>query len=140
MIEKIESFIRQHHLLSLATMGERLWCCSMFYAYDPHSISFIVASEETTEHMRNVLQNPQVAGTIALETKIVGKIQGIQFAAEMGVCPDTLKGLYFDAFPYARVMTPTLWVIRLDEIKMTDNTLGFGKKISWKREKQGDKF
>lgn len=134
MIEKIESFIRQHHLLSLATMGERLWCCSMFYAYDPQSISFIVASEETTEHMRNVVQNPKVAGTIALETKIVGKIQGIQFTAEMGVCSDALKGLYFEAFPYARAMNPTLWVIRLDEVKMTDNTLGFGKKIIWKRE------
>jgi uncharacterized protein YhbP (UPF0306 family) len=134
MIEKIESFIRRHHLLSLATMGERLWCCSMFYAYDPQSRSFVVASDETTEHMGNVAQNPQVAGTIALETKIVGKIQGIQFTAEMGICPDPLKGLYFEAFPYARVMNPTLWVIRLDEIKMTDNTLGFGKKIIWKRE------
>lgn len=134
MIEKIEPFIRRHHLLSLATMGERLWCCSMFYAYDPKSRSFIVASDETTEHMGNVAQNPQVAGTIALETKIVGKIQGIQFTAEMGGCPETLKSLYFEAFPYARVMNPTLWVIRLDEVKMTDNTLGFGKKISWKRE------
>lgn len=134
MIEKIESFIRQHHLLSLATMGERLWCCSMFYAYDPQSISFIVASDETTEHMGNVAQNPQVAGTIALETKIVGKIQGIQFIAEMEICPDSLKGLYFESFPYARVMNPTLWMIRLDEVKMTDNTLGFGKKIIWKRE------
>jgi uncharacterized protein YhbP (UPF0306 family) len=134
MIEKIESFIRQHHLLSLATMGERLWCCSMFYAYDPQSISFIVASDETTEHMRNVVQNPKVAGTIALETKIVGKIQGIQFTAEMEICPDPLKGLYFEVFPYARVMNPTLWMIRLDEVKMTDNTLGFGKKIIWKRE------
>lgn len=134
MIEKIESFIRQHHLLSLATMGERLWCCSMFYAYDPHSISFVVASEETTDHMRNVLQNPQVAGTIALETKTVGKIQGIQFSGEIEACPDTLKSLYFKAFPYARVMNPTLWSIRLDEVKMTDNTLGFGKKITWKRE------
>lgn len=134
MIEKIEFFIRQHHLLNLATIGERLWCCSMFYAYDPQSISFIVASDETTEHMRNVVQNPKVAGTIALETKIVGKIQGIQFTAEMEICPDALKGIYFQAFPYARVMNPTLWMIRLGEVKMTDNTLGFGKKIIWKRE------
>ena len=134
MIEKIEPFIRRHHLLSLATRGERLWCCSMFYAYDPQSISFVVASDEATEHMGNVAQNPQVAGTIALKTKIVGKIQGIQFTAEMGICPDTLKSLYFEAFPYARVMNPTLWVIRLGEVKMTDNTLGFGKKIIWKRE------
>lgn len=134
MIEKIERFIHEHHLLSLASMGERLWCCSMFYAYDPQSVSFIVASDETTEHMSNVLQNPHVAGTVALETKTVGKIQGIQFAGVMERCPDGLKSLYFEAFSYARIMNPTLWVICLDEVKMTDNTLGFGKKIMWKRE------
>ncbi len=133
MIEKIERFIGEHHLLSLATMGERLWCCSMFYAYDPKTVSFIVASDETTEHMRNAAQTLHVAGAVALETKTVGKIQGIQFAGVIERCSDGLETLYFKAFPYARVMNPTLWMIRLDEVKMTDNTLGFGKKVIWKR-------
>lgn len=137
MIEKIVQFIHEHHLLSLATIGDRLWCCSMFYAYDPQSVSFIVASDETTEHMKNVAYNLHVAGTVALETKTVGKIQGIQFAGAMERCSDDLENLYFKAFPYARIMNPTLWQIRLTEIKMTDNTLGFGKKISWKRETSG---
>jgi len=134
MIEKIERFIDEHHLLSLATMGERLWCCSMFYAYDPERISFIVASEETTEHMSNVACDPNVAGTVALETKMVGKIQGIQFSGVITKAEIKAYELYYGAFPYARIMNPTLWVIRLDEVKMTDNTLGFGKKITWKRE------
>ncbi len=133
MIEKIEHFIGEHHLLSLATMGGRLWCCSMFYAYDPKSISFIVASEETTEHMGNVLVCSRVAGTVALETKTVGKIQGIQFSGVMAKAEKKGYDLYFGAFPYARIMNPTLWEIRLDEVKMTDNTLGFGKKVIWKR-------
>jgi uncharacterized protein len=133
MTDKIDRFIHEHHLLTLATMGERLWCCSMFYAYDPQSVSFIVASDKTTEHMKNVAQNLHVAGTVALETKTVGKIQGIQFVGVMEQCSERLKSLYFETFPYARIMNPTLWEIRLDEIKMTDNTLGFGKKISWKR-------
>jgi hypothetical protein len=134
MIEKIERFIGEHHLLSLATRGERLWCCSMFYAYDADNVAFIVASDETTEHIHNVLKNLRVAGTVALETKTVGKIQGIQFVGEMERCPEKSKALYFEAFPYARIMNPTLWMIRLDEVKMTDNTLGFGKKIIWKQE------
>jgi uncharacterized protein len=132
--KKIVTFIQKHHLLSLATMGERLWCCSMFYAYDPQSISFIVASDETTEHMNNVAQNHHVSGTVALETKTVGKIQGIQFAGVIQHSPESLKSLYFESFPYARIMNPTLWIIRLNEVKMTDNTLGFGKKVIWKRE------
>ena len=134
MIKKIERFIHKHHLLSLASMGDRLWCCSMFYAYDPLSVSFIVASDETSEHMKNVAQNFHVAGTVALETKTVGKIQGIQFVGVMDKAEKKAHELYFEAFPYARIMNPTLWVIRLDEVKMTDNTLGFGKKVTWKRE------
>lgn len=133
MDKKILPFIKKHHLLSLATAGERLWCCSMFYAYDEAGEAFIVASDETSEHMGNVAQNSHVAGTVALETKTVGKIQGIQFAGVMQKAEKRESELYFDAFPYARIMNPTLWKIGLDEVKMTDNTLGFGKKISWKR-------
>lgn len=135
MIRKIEPFIGEHHLLSLATSGERLWCCSMFYAYDPETVAFIVASDPDTEHMRNIAASCAVAGTVALETKTVGKIRGIQFSGIMErVWNDGEKELYFRCFPYARVMNPTLWRICLDEVKMTDNTLGFGKKIIWKRE------
>lgn len=133
MDKKIASFIKKHHLLSLATVGERLWCCSMFYAYDDAKAAFIVASDETTEHMGNVSQNVHVAGTVALETKTVGKIQGIQFAGVMQKGEKQDAELYFEVFPYARIMNPTLWTIRLDEVKMTDNTLGFGKKLTWKR-------
>jgi hypothetical protein len=133
MDKKIISFIQNHHLLSLATMGERLWCCSMFYAYDAETISFIVASDETTEHMSNVSACSTVAGTVALETKTVGKIQGIQFSGVMAQAETKGYDFYFKAFPYARIMNPTLWEIRLDEVKMTDNTLGFGKKVTWKR-------
>jgi hypothetical protein len=134
MVEKIQAFMLDHHLLSLATTGERLWCCSMFYAYDIDTIAFIVASDPDTEHMRNVARNRDVAGTVAVETKTVGKIQGIQFTGIMNLAEEgRSKELYFARFPYARVMNPTLWTIVLDEVKMTDNTLGFGKKISWKR-------
>lgn len=133
MDKKIASFIKKHHLLSLATVGERLWCSSMFYAFDEAAEAFVVASDESTEHMGNVAQNAHVAGTVALETKTVGKIQGIQFAGVMQKAEKQSAELYFETFPYARIMNPTLWIIRLDEVKMTDNTLGFGKKISWKR-------
>lgn len=135
MLDKIETFINKHHLLTLATVHQRLWCCSMFYAYNPKEDAFIVASDPQSEHMGNVAINSTVAGTVALETKMVGKIQGIQFSGVMDtVDTDADKELYFHRFPYARVMKPTLWKICLNEVKMTDNTLGFGKKLIWKRE------
>lgn len=131
-LKKIERFIQEHHLLSLATKDDILWCCSLFYAYDSKENAFIVATDTQTLHGMNVLKDASVAGTVALETKTVGKIQGIQFRGEMTRCTDGAE-IYFKAFPYALVMNPTLWRIRLDEIKMTDNTLGFGKKLIWKR-------
>ncbi len=129
---KIAIFIQQHHLLSLATFGEELWCCSLFYAYDEQTKMFMVATDTQTLHGSNVVCNTNVAGTVALETKTIGKIQGIQFRGIM-TQDNVNKELYFKTFPYALAMNPTLWSIRLDEIKMTDNTFGFGKKILWKR-------
>jgi hypothetical protein len=135
MDEKIGKFISKHHLLSLATFGEFLWCCSAFYAFDKDAAIFIIASDEQTVHMQNAKINTRVAGIIAQETKVVGKIQGIQFCGEIrSIENEDERALYMKKFPYALAMNPTLWKIEIDEIKMTDNTLGFGKKLIWKRE------
>ena len=133
VVFKITTFIQKHHLLSLATLGEELWCCSLFYAYDEEAKTFVVATDPQTLHGQNAVQNTNIAGTVALETKTIGKIQGIQFRGVM-TQENVNKGLYFKTFPYALAMNPTLWSIRLDEVKMTDNTFGFGKKLIWKRE------
>ncbi len=73
-----------------------------------------------------------VAGNILLETKTVGKIQGLQFKGEFKLLEDeSLKKLYFKTFPYSLAMLPKLWQIDVSNFKMTDNRLGFGKKIIW---------
>lgn len=130
-LRTIEQFLSEHHVVNLATSGQRLWCCSLFYAYTDGT--FVVASDESTEHIRNILDDNRVAGTVVLETETVGKIQGLQFYGLIEPCGDACQKIYFERFPYARIMNPRLWTIRLDEIKFTDNRLGFGKKLIWKR-------
>ncbi len=130
-IKKIEEFIKEHHVLTLATLKENTpYTCSVFYAYDTTSHSFIVASDAKTQHIQNILQNPNCAGNIHLETKTVGKIEGLQF---LGKCfrleESALKTLYFKTFPYALALHPTLWKITPKQFKYTDNKMGFGKKI-----------
>jgi uncharacterized protein len=132
-LKKIAHFIREHHVMSLATAyKDELSACSLFYVYDENSRSFIVASSDDTIHIEHIKHNPKIAGNILLETKSVGKIQGLQC---QGVCSELkekdLKGLYFKAFPYAVALNPKLWRIEVDSFKMTDNRLGFGKKIIW---------
>ncbi|MBA1433113.1 MAG: pyridoxamine 5'-phosphate oxidase family protein [Epsilonproteobacteria bacterium] len=132
-LEKIEHFIAQHHVLTLATsVDDFMSACSLFYAYDDASRSFIVASSEDTLHSEQIKKNPVIAGNILLETKEVGKIQGLQFRGVFETLTDAeLKSLYFKTFPYALALRPTLWQIKVDYFKLTDNRLGFGKKLIW---------
>ncbi len=132
-LEKIRTFIDKHHVLTLATSdGKELSTCSLFYAYCPQTKSFIVASSKETTHIEHIQKNNTIAGNILLETSIIGKIQGVQFRGEFVILEDkNLKKLYFKAFPQALLMKPTLWQIKVNYFKMTDNTLGFGKKIIW---------
>lgn len=134
MLEKIVPFIKKHHTLSLATCKDgQTSSCTLFYAYEIETNFFIVASDTKTEHIQNILSNAKVSGTIHLETDVVGKIQGVQFKGEMLAYKDEKKN-YFKRFPYALAMNPTLWCIKVDYFKMTDNNLGFGKKLIWERE------
>jgi len=132
-LEKISTFLAKHHVMSLATsVTDELSVCSLFYVWDEKKLSFVIASSDDTTHIKHIKQNQNIAGNIVLETKIVGKIQGVQFRGKfLDLQDDELKKLYFKAFPHARVMRPQLWQIKVDYFKMTDNCLGFGRKIIW---------
>ncbi len=130
-LAKISTFIAKHHVMSLATTDmKKPSVCSLFYAYDESRLSFVVASSVDTLHVKNILQNSAVAGNIFLETQEVGKIEGLQFEGTMTLLNESsLKKLYFKRFPYALAMMPKLWQIEVKYFKLTDNRLGFGKKI-----------
>ncbi len=132
-LQKILTFIHKHHVMSLATYDKgELSVCSLFYAYSDDTNSFIVASAEDTNHIRHIKNNAMVAGNILLETDEVAKIEGLQFRGEFFSLEDKiLQQLYFKAFPYAFALRPKLWEIKVNYFKLTDNRLGFGKKIIW---------
>ena len=134
-LEKINTFLQEHHVLSLATCSaDELSTCNLFYVYDKDTNSFVVASSEDTIHVQHTSNNQNIAGTVVLETKTVGKIQGVQFRGEfVALANDELKKLYFKTFPYALAMNPTLWQVKINYFKMTDNRLGFGKKLVWQK-------
>lgn len=136
--KRILGFIEEHHVLTLAvTRDNNPWCATCFYVYMPDKNWFVFTSDEDTRHIRDVMdsENFQVAGTIALETKMVGKIRGIQFSGLMSrPVGEDLKAVqkkYLRKFPVARFAKLELWIVKPDHIKMTDNRLGFGKKLIW---------
>jgi len=134
--KRIRSLFRRHHLLSIATVSERgPWCASCFYAWDEENKTLVITTDPATRHGAEFLSNPSVAGTMALETKRVGRIRGAQFTGTItepqGDDLKRARRLYLNRFPYATLADLHLWTIALNYIKLTDNRMGFGKKIVW---------
>lgn len=134
MVDKrITDFIKRHHVLTLATVSSEgePYCAACFYAYDKERNRLIFTSDDSTRHAQQMLENKKVAIGITLETRIVGKVQGAQICgiAERGDEKD--KATYIKRFPYATVAPLNIWAVEPTFIKLTDNTLGFGKKLIW---------
>jgi len=98
---------------------------------------FIFSSDAETRHIRDFLAcgHSRVSGTIALETKLTGKIRGIQFSGNMKKLEGTelqkAKQEYVERFPVARLIKIVLWGVEPTLLKFTDNRLGFGRKLLW---------
>ncbi len=134
MDKKITKFIQEHHVLSCAFSNkEKIHSISCFYLFLYNPPRFIIASNKDTLHVELASKNPKVSGTIHLETKHLGKIQGIQFNGLWGKASPKEANAYLKRYPYALPLNPKLWRIDLDYIKFTDNTLGFGKKLEFKQ-------
>lgn len=131
-------FIKNHHVLTLATCaGPIPYCSSMFYALLEKEFCLVFTSDKKTRHITEAIQNPTVAGSIVLETETVGKIQGLQFCGKMTETSGKLKTkavtAYIKRFPYAILSGTPLWIIEITYTKFTDNRLGFGKKLVWEK-------
>lgn len=129
--DNIAQFLAKRHLLSMACVDESglPYAANCFYAFDKERALIYIASSKSTVHMAHALRLGVVAGTVALDTRVVGRIQGVQFKARVRLASNNEP--YFKRFAYARVMSPTIWELELFWIKFTSNTLGFGKKIVW---------
>lgn len=134
--QNIIDFIAEHHVLTLATsIDNKPWCANCFYTYWSEENCFIFTSDTETRHAQNTLKNPHVAASIVLETKTIGKIQGIQIEGTLALAENEIKKhatlKYLKAFPFAILKQSDLWILRPSQLKLTDNRLGFGKKIIW---------
>lgn len=137
MIEtRIIEFINEHHVLTIAVSNNNTpYCANCFYVFSKENNMLVFTSDKKTRHISDTNSNNIVAGSIVLETKQIGKIQGIQFNGKIieleGELLSKLNKKYLIKYPYAILAKTTMWGIKLDYIKMTDNRLGFGKKLIW---------
>lgn len=137
MDDRIIDFLSNNHLLSLATSKENIpHACNCYYVYDQTQQVLIFSSDSKTKHANHFLDNPNVSAAISKDNIDYKKIQGIQLT---GVVHSIQKDLdrytevYSNKFPFAKNMPLSLWFLEIISVKMTDNNLGFGNKINWKK-------
>ena len=152
MDPRIIKFIKEHHVLTLATSKNNTpWTSHCFYAFLEDEAALVFTTDDSTRHGAEMLENSIISGGIVLETKVVGKIRGIQLTGKARKLteeskkqssprkrgPDRMlpkaRKAYLKRFPFAVLMKTSLWVLELESIKFTDNRLGFGKKLYWER-------
>jgi uncharacterized protein YhbP (UPF0306 family) len=134
---RIAGFIRGHHVMTLACNGGgQVWCANLFYSYIPEDNIFVFTTAEDTRHGEMMASGGGgVAASVVLETWRVGRLRGLQLQGTAwrpeGEMLSRAKSSYIKRFPYALAADLTLWVLRPTMMKLTDNRLGFGKKLLW---------
>lgn len=135
----IGSWLAKQHVVTWCVHHEgELWCANAFYLFDAQNVALYLLTDDKTRHAQMSGACAPVAGTVNGQPKTVARIRGVQFKGEIrrleGQESDAARKAYLRRFPVARVLPAPVWEIRLDEIKFTDNTLGFGKKLHWLRD------
>lgn len=138
-LSAIGRWLKKQHVVSwsVARDGE-LWAACAFYLYDSEKVAFYLLSETSTRHAQMSGGRAAVAGTVNGQPKTVALIRGVQFRGEIRLLEGdeaaAVRERYNRRFPVARVLSAPAWELRIDEMKFTDNTLGFGKKLLWQRD------
>lgn len=138
MDQRIIEFLHSQKALTIATSVNNVpYCAYCFYVFDEENKYLIFLSDQSTRHVTEAIENNSVAGTINTDTESVIKLKGIQFIGKF-IIPTTEQQLefyqlYYQKYPFAKAKPSKIWGIELEAIKMTDNTLGFGKKLKWNK-------
>ncbi|MBU9812518.1 hypothetical protein J1785_22645 [Rahnella sp. SL6] len=138
-LQHILKFLKKNHVLALcATADGEVWSANCFYVTDEGSMTLYFMTELKTLHGSLMSRSPHIVGTIAPPPKSIALIKGIQYRGEATVLngeeESRARSQYCKRFPVAIAMKAPVWALRLSHIKMTDNALGFGKKLVWDRE------
>lgn len=146
MNETIIQFLKEQTSASICCVDAtgKPYCFSCFYAFNSTTGLLYFKSSANSHHATLMQQNSFVAGTVLPDKLNKILIKGIQFEAivldtQQPLVKRTL-GIYLAKHPLALAIPGDIWALQINYIKMTDSTLGFGKKIIWKRSEAQERF
>lgn len=137
-VKHISTFLDDNHVLALCALADgEMWSANCFYVADTEIMTLYFMTELKTQHGAMMVKNPQVVGTVAPQPESIALIRGIQYRGEAVILSgdeeQAARQRYCQQFPIAATMKAPVWALKLNEIKMTDNNLGFGTKLRWQR-------
>ena len=142
MKECIIQFIKKQTCASICCVDKNgsPYCFSCFYAFNSDEGLLYFKSSSSARHSEIISENPCIAGTILPDRLNKLMIKGIQFEGIVlpGLDPMSKNAatFFYKQHPMALAMPGEIWIIQINSVKFTDNSLGFGKKISWVRKEE----
>ena len=139
MNDNIIEFIEKQKCASICCVDAEgnPYCFSCFYAFNADEGQFYFKSSADTYHIKIILANPSVAGTILPDKLSLFTVKGIQFQGNLLPLNHELSvkamGNYYKTHKLALAIPGIVWTVELNQIKMTDSSMGFGKKTNWQR-------
>jgi general stress protein 26 len=135
-IEKVQKYLSDHSLLSLATVSEQGTPLARTLTYVSEGTVIYFATSKSSGKVRDILQNPNVAFTVDdAFTEDWSTIQGIQMEGRASILSDAVElqkatGLLMKKYPQMAKMPAgqDMVVIKVEPTAgyFMDNSLGFG--------------
>ncbi len=111
------------------------YCINCFYVFDEINNCLIFKSSLGTTHHEFIKPSEYVSGTILPNNIDTLNIKGLQFTAKLmsrnEVDDLKISFKYLKKYPMSMAITGYIWAAKLEFIKLTDNSLGFGNKATW---------
>ncbi len=142
MNENISRYLSQQTCATIGCTDEQgmPYCFNCYYAFNEEEGLLYFKSSEDAYHMQLMKQNHRVAGTILPDKLSKLVIKGVQLQGELLDTENPLAHkaamMYHQKHPLSLAVPGKVWTIRFNALKMTDSTLGIGKKICWRRQEQ----
>lgn len=135
MDKLITKFIQNNHLLSFSVVDHNeVYCASCYYAFDKINISLIIKSSAESKHIQLAKINPNIAITIAKDSKKLLYIKGVQIKAFFTESNKDEQEIYHSKFPFAKLGNGKIYTLKILWAKYTDNQLLISNKITFTRE------
>lgn len=135
----ISDFLKNQTTLTICCVDEEdnPWCFSCFYAFNSIQGLLYYKSSDSARHSSIINKNPVIAGAVLPDRLNKLMVRGVQLSGvvlpvESELCKDATR-IYYASHPLAITMQGRIWTIQINHLKFTDTSIGFAKKLSWKR-------